>query len=70
MVTAILPTGLFTIPAGTPFLDALASGLLASLGGDPAALSHARIFLPTRRACQAMADAFLRVSGRAYIGQL
>lgn len=55
--------GLFTIPAGTPFLDALASGLLAEFGSDPAGLSAVRLFLPTRRACQAMADAFLRVSG-------
>ncbi len=54
--------GLFTIPAGTPFLDALASGLLGEYGKDPALLSAARIFLPTRRACQALADAFLRVS--------
>jgi len=54
--------GLFTIPAGTPFLDALASGLLAEYSGDPATLSSVRLFLPTRRACQAMTDAFLRVS--------
>ena len=57
--------GLYTIPAGTPFLDALASGLLAEYGGDPALLSSVRVFLPTRRACQAMADAFLRVSNGA-----
>ncbi len=55
--------GLFTIPAGTPFLDALASGILSAYGHDPTVLSSARLFLPTRRACQAMADAFLRVSG-------
>ncbi len=60
--------GLFTIPAGTPFLDALASALLAAHGGDPATMSSVRLFLPTRRACQAMADAFLRVSdGRALL---
>lgn len=56
------PRGLFTIPAGTPFLDALARGLLAALGDDPAALSQVRLLLPTRRACLAAADAFLRVS--------
>jgi ATP-dependent helicase/nuclease subunit B len=60
--------GLFTIPAGTPFLDALAEGVLAQTGGDPAILSATRIFLPTRRACQVMADAFLRVTdGRALL---
>lgn len=57
--------GLFTIPAGTPFLDALASGLLTEYGGNPALFSSVRVFLPTRRACQAMADAFLRVSDGA-----
>ena len=57
--------GLYTIPAGTPFLDALASGLLAEYGGDPALLSSVRVFLPTRRACQAMAAAFQRVSNGA-----
>ncbi len=62
-MTDFAAKGLYTIPAGVPFLDALAHGLLASLGDDPARLSRARIFLPTRRACQAMADAFLRVSG-------
>ncbi len=54
--------GLYSIPAGVPFLDALAAGLLRALEGDPTRLSHARVFLPTRRACQAMADAFLRVT--------
>ena len=57
--------GLYTIPAGTPFLDALAKALLANYGGDPAVLSSVRLFLPTRRACQAMADAFLRASDGA-----
>jgi ATP-dependent helicase/nuclease subunit B len=61
VVTAAL-RGLYTIPAGTPFLDALAAGLLDQSGGDPAKLSRMRIFLPTRRACQAMTDAFLRAS--------
>jgi len=54
--------GLFTVPAGVPFLDALAGGVLARWGDDPAALSAGHIFLPTRRACQAMTDAFLRAS--------
>ena len=54
--------GLFTITAGTPFLDRLAEGLLREYGGDPALLSSVRLYLPTRRACQAMADAFLRAS--------
>ncbi|HEX7776890.1 MAG TPA: double-strand break repair protein AddB [Parvibaculum sp.] len=56
---------LFTIPAGTPFLDALAATLLAdpSLGGRfgrNVALADVTILLPTRRAARALGDAFLR----------
>jgi ATP-dependent helicase/nuclease subunit B len=52
----------FTIPPEVPFLDALAAGLLAESGGDPAQLARATILLPTRRAVRAMAEAFLRAS--------
>ncbi len=51
---------LYTIPAGTPFLDALAAGLLAQAGDDPGALSKMTVLLPTRRACRSLAEAFLR----------
>ncbi len=54
--------GLYTIPAGVGFLDSLARGLLDRWGEAPSGLSQVRMFLPTRRACQAMADAFLRVT--------
>ena len=53
----------FSIPAGTGFLDALAEGVIAETGGDPLALSGYRILLPTRRACRALQEAFLRLSG-------
>ncbi len=49
------PSRLFTIPAGIPFLDALARGLLED-GAD------ATVLLPNRRACRALADAMLRAS--------
>ena len=52
----------FTIPAGTGFLDALASGLLAETAGEPLALAGYRILLPTRRSCRALQEAFLRRS--------
>ena len=52
---------LYTIPAGLPFLDALAAGLADRLGAE--ALADARVLLPTRRACRALADAFLRLGG-------
>jgi ATP-dependent helicase/nuclease subunit B len=59
---------LYTIPAGTPFLDALARTLLAdpTLGGRfgaGVALADITILLPTRRAVRALGDAFLRAGG-------
>ena len=64
---------IFTIPAGTPFLDALARALIAdpTLGGQlgvAVALADIRILLPTRRAVRGLADAFLRMGeGRALL---
>ena len=49
-----------TIPAGVSFVDALARGLLERWAGDPLALSRATVLLPTRRACRALSEAFLR----------
>ncbi len=57
----------FTISPERPFLDDLVEGLLADprfgLGGEPAALASVRIFLPTRRACRSLGDAFVRANG-------
>ncbi|MEM9441713.1 MAG: double-strand break repair protein AddB [Pseudomonadota bacterium] len=53
-----------TIPAGVPFVDALASGLLVEAGSDPLALADMLVLLPNRRACRALRDAFWRVSER------
>ena len=50
----------FTIPSGVPFLDALAEGIFARAGAEPLALSRGTVLLPTRRACRALRDAFLR----------
>ena len=52
-----------TIPAGVPFVDALAKGLLAETGGDPLALADILVLLPNRRACRSLRDAFLRAGG-------
>ena len=49
---------LATIPAGVPFLDALAERWLARHGAD--ALMRGLILLPTRRAARSLAEAFLR----------
>lgn len=51
---------LYTIAAGAPFVDALADGLLERHGADPLVLATATILLPTRRACRALREAFLR----------
>ena len=57
----------FTIPPDRPFLDDLALGLHADprfgLGAEPAAMAKWRIFLPTRRACRSLAEAFIRANG-------
>ncbi len=50
----------YSIAPGRPFLEALADGLLARVGADPMALSDFTLLLPTRRACRALAEAFLR----------
>ena len=55
--------GIFTIPPGAPFADALVAGLLARAGDDPLALADARILVPTRRAVRALSEAFLRRTG-------
>jgi len=55
--------GLYTIPAGVPFAETLARGLIKQLGAehDPVALSAATIYLPTRRAARTLAETFARV---------
>ncbi|MEK9678597.1 MAG: double-strand break repair protein AddB [Rhodospirillaceae bacterium] len=53
----------YTIPPNTPFVDALADGLMARTGGDPAALMDYTVLLPTRRAVRSLREAFLRLSG-------
>lgn len=55
--------GLYTIPAGVPFAEILARGLIEQLGAtrDPLALSTATIYLPTRRAVRTLVETFARV---------
>jgi ATP-dependent helicase/nuclease subunit B len=49
----------FSIPAGVPFLAALAAGIRRELGDDPLALARATVVLPNRRAARALGEAFL-----------
>ncbi len=59
---------LFTIAVNLPFLDTLVAGIRAETGDDALALSRITILLPTRRACRALREAFLRASaGRALL---
>ena len=53
---------LSSIPAGAPFLDAVAAAWLARGGGSPLDASRGLILLPTRRAARALAEAFLRAA--------
>ena len=64
-------SGLYTISPDQPFVECLARGILnrcaAQAGGNTPAhiarhLPHWRIFLPTRRACRHLQDAFLIAS--------
>jgi len=50
----------FTVPSGAAFGDALADGVLRRHGADPLSLPGITILLPTRRACRALTEAFLR----------
>jgi len=52
----------YTIAPGTPFADALALGIVQTVGDAPEALSTVRVLLPTRRACRTLREAFLRLS--------
>ena len=52
----------FSIPAGESFVDALAGRLLEESAGEPTKLADMLILLPTRRACRALQEGFLRAS--------
>ncbi len=50
----------FSIPAGTPFLDALAGEILNRHSHAPLDLPRVTVLLPTRRAVRGLREAFLR----------
>ncbi len=56
------PTGVFTIPPGVRFIDALAGGLLRAAGGASEALASATILLPNRRSCRALIETLSTLS--------
>ncbi len=58
-VAGLLPT-VFTVPSGAAFLDSLAAEIARRHGATPLELSAATVLLPNRRACRALAEAFVR----------
>ena len=52
-----------TLPSGLCFVTTLAQGLWRRANEDPLALAQMQVFLPTRRACRHLREAFLRVTG-------
>ncbi len=61
-----MPPRVFTIPASAPFLPTLIKALVSGklglrIADDPLALAATTLYLPTRRACRLMRDAFLDV---------
>lgn len=61
-------SGVFTIPACVPFVDAVAAQLLVETAGHPLDLARYLVLLPTRRACRALREAFLRrAAGQALL---
>jgi ATP-dependent helicase/nuclease subunit B len=53
---------LYTIAPDRAFLDTLADGLLARTATEPKLLAEITVLLPTRRACRALLEAFVRRS--------
>lgn len=53
---------LYNIPAHLPFSDTLAAWVLERYNSSPLELSRVLMLLPSRRACLALRDAFLRAS--------
>lgn len=52
----------YTLAPELPFLDALAARLWRDAAGDAQRLSDTRLFLPTRRACRMLREAFLALT--------
>jgi ATP-dependent helicase/nuclease subunit B len=58
----------WTIPPGLSFADVLVTGIAAEAAAAGVPLTRVQILLPTRRACRAVAAAFLRLAdGRALL---
>ena len=56
---SLLPT-VFTVPSGAAFLDSLAAEIARRHSASPLELAAVTVLLPNRRACRALAEAFVR----------
>ncbi|MBY0431024.1 MAG: double-strand break repair protein AddB, partial [Rhodospirillales bacterium] len=52
----------YNIPPGWSFVDALARGMMDRAHGDSLVLAGQLVLLPSRRACRALREAFLRLT--------
>ncbi|MDE3059794.1 MAG: double-strand break repair protein AddB, partial [Pseudomonadota bacterium] len=58
-----LPLHCRSIPAGEPFVNVLAGWMLERYGSDALTLARALVLLPGHRACRALREAFLDITG-------
>lgn len=58
--------GLYAIPLGVPFLEALVDGLIAEAAADPLMLARSIIILPTRRGCLGLQQAFQKATATGF----
>ncbi|MBX9804916.1 MAG: double-strand break repair protein AddB [Alphaproteobacteria bacterium] len=54
--------GLYAIPLGNSFVEALVQGLITKTEEDPLSLARHLVILPTRRGCLALQEAFLKAT--------
>src|SRR5713226_3005594 len=57
-----MSANIYNISASLPFSDTLAEWVLGKYNSSPTELSRVLMLLPSRRACIALRDAFLRAS--------
>ncbi len=56
-----IPT-VFNIPAGLPFSDCLATGIMQQYGDKPELFAKMTIFLPSKRGIRTLRDSFLKIN--------
>ncbi len=56
-----IPT-LYNIPAGLPFSDCLATGIMQQYGDKPELFAKMTIFLPSKRGIRTLRDSFLKIN--------